>query len=214
MVLSGASSFKTNRERVSALFIDLRIAIFGGTFDPVHQAHLAVARTARDLFFLDKVLVVPAAHPPHKLNQYRESYEHRFQMVELACRGERGLEASRLEAGLERSYSIHTIERIRDSLSPADRLFFLIGADAFAEVTTWHRWQDVLEQVEFIVVSRPGHSYAVPSGAVVHRLDSVEIPISSSEIRRDLHSGGPVLELPPRILRYIRQHNLYSGLSE
>ncbi len=187
----------------------MRIGVFGGTFDPIHQAHLIVAREARGLFQLDHVLFVPAAHPPHKAGSIGASWEHRYRMVELACRDEEGLEASRLEAGEETSYTILTIEKLRAELTAGDELFFLIGADAFGEITTWHRWQELLGMVEFIVVTRPGHRYAVPPGARVSRLETVALPVSSSGIRRALEAGGAPGEVPAAVLDYIREAGIY-----
>jgi nicotinate-nucleotide adenylyltransferase len=186
-----------------------RIAIFGGTFDPVHKAHVTVAREALVQFSLTRVLFVPAAHPPHKPNAAVAPYRHRLRMVELACQGEAAFEASALEAGHACSYSIHTIERVRRGLDAGDRLFFLIGADAFAEIGTWHRFETVIRAVEFIVVTRPGHDYSSPAGAVVHRLDTLALPVSSSEIRRKLGAGLEPEELDPRVVAYIRRHSLY-----
>src|SRR5258708_553097 len=114
----------------------LRTAIFGGTFDPIHNAHLTVAREAADQFALDCVLFVPAAHPPHKSEAGVTPYEHRYRMVELACAGHPGFVPSRLEEGLDKSYSIRTIERVKATLAPGDQLFFLIGADAFADIAS------------------------------------------------------------------------------
>jgi len=190
----------------------LRLALFGGTFDPIHLAHLAVAREAARRFGLERVLFVPAARPPHKAGATHASYEDRYRMVELACTGESGLEASRLEAGTERSYSIYTIEKVRAGLSPEDELFFLIGADAFAEIRTWRRWEDVIRAVEFIVVSRPGHEYEAPAGARTRRLETLELPVSSSEIRRKLALGEAPAEVPEAVLRYIREHGLYRSV--
>jgi nicotinate-nucleotide adenylyltransferase len=130
-------------------------------------------------------------------------------MVELACAGDPAFEPSRLEAGKEKSYSIRTIGRVRARLVPEDRLFFLIGADAFAELPTWYRWQDVVAAVEFIVVTRPGHGYDSPPGARVHRLDSLALPVSSSEIRRLLARGEEPEEVPAPVMAYIRERRLY-----
>jgi nicotinate-nucleotide adenylyltransferase len=130
-------------------------------------------------------------------------------MVELACAGKPAFEASRLEEGVERSYSIDTIDRVRRTLAPDDELFFLIGADAFAEIGAWHRWKELLRLVEFIVVSRPGHAFSAPAGARVLRLEQVELPASSTEVRRQLAGGHTDVPVPPAVLEYIRQRGLY-----
>ena len=187
----------------------MRLAIFGGTFDPIHTAHLMVAREALREFGLAKVLFVPAARPPHKGGATCAPYEDRYRMVELACRGEPRFEASRLEAGDRVSYSISTLEKLRATLEPDAELFFLIGADAFAEIRTWRRWREVIRLVEFIVVTRPGHAYRVPRGARVHTLETVALPVSSSELRARLATGEAPAEIPPQVLAYIRERGLY-----
>jgi len=227
----------------------MRTAIFGGTFDPIHSAHLEMARRAADQYRLDRVLFIPAGNPPHKRTE--ESFEHRYRMVELACAEDPRFVASRLEEGAAKSYSIDTIERVKaacaataaaldpntaltvpnvpglpaNTAAPAPNaaaapnpagngaLFFIIGSDAFAEIQTWHRWEDVIRAVEFIVVARPGHEIAVPPGARVHRLASMELPVSSSDIRDALARGESPPELPPAIADYIRDHRLYGSVS-
>jgi nicotinate-nucleotide adenylyltransferase len=188
----------------------LKLVLFGGTFDPVHNAHLAVARAAADRFSLDRVLFVPAAHPPHKRGVTHAPYSDRLRMIELAIAGDPRFEASRLEEFTERSYSIDTIERVQSSLAADDELHFLIGADAFAEVRTWHRWRDVARAVRFIVVSRPGAAYDIPEGVTADRIDSVALPVSSSEIRRALAAGECPDVLPAVVFDYARSHRLYS----
>ena len=358
----------------------MRTAIFGGTFDPIHSAHLVVAHEAAEAFALDRVLFIPAANPPHK--EAGAPYEDRFRMVELACAADPRFVPSRLEEGRpyrpsempgtqepsslhdagtappqpsdmsgtrepsslhaagtgppqpsdmsgtrepsslhaagtapprpsdmsgtrepsslhaagtapprpsetpgtrehsseaasvmpsslhaagtapprpskmagaqehsaeaasvmpaslhaagaapprpsetpgtqersaeagsvvpsslqEKSYSIHTIERLR---APGESLFFIIGADAFAEIRSWRRWEDVVAGVEFIVVTRPGHVYDSPPGARVCRLETIALPVSSSEIRQELSKGGTPLDLPPAVAEYIHAHGLY-----
>jgi nicotinate-nucleotide adenylyltransferase len=189
----------------------MKLAIFGGTFDPIHKAHLAVARRAADRFQLDRVLFVPAAHPPHKAGITHAPYDRRVRMAELACQGEPRFEVSRLEEGIQRSYSIRTIEKVQARMAPADDLFFIIGADAFAEVRTWRRWEDVARRVCFIVVSRPGHLYEAPPGVRLERLDTIELPVSSSEIRRALAAGERPAEVPEPVLEYIFRHGLYGA---
>ena len=188
-----------------------RIALFGGTFDPIHNAHLKIAREGARQYQLARVLFIPAAKPPHKSGVTRVPYEDRLRMVELACQGEPMFEASRLEAGAQNSYSIETIERVRATLGKGQDLFFLIGSDAFAEIRTWHRWHEVIRSVEFIVVSRPGCTYDIPDGARVDRLDNVNLPVSSSEIRKKLAAGDEHVDVPPAVLQYIREHCLYRG---
>jgi nicotinate-nucleotide adenylyltransferase len=98
---------------------------------------------------------------------------------------------------------------VKSGLHPEDRLFFVIGADAFAEIETWWRTREVIRAVEFIVVTRPGHEYATPRDAIVHRLDTVALPVSSSRIREQLAAGDNPAELPPPVLAYIRERGLY-----
>ena len=169
----------------------MRLALFGGTFDPIHDAHLAIARAAAEQFRLDRVLLVPAAHPPHKAGVTHASYEDRVRMAELRLAGELRLEVSRLEEGTARSYSIDTIEKVRARMAPdQDQLFFIIGADAFAGIRTWLRWPAVARAVEFLVISRPGHVYDAPPGVRMARLDTVELRISSSAIARTWPPGA------------------------
>jgi nicotinate-nucleotide adenylyltransferase len=189
----------------------MKLAIFGGTFDPVHEAHLAVALQAAAGLELDRVLFVPAAHPPHKGGITGASFEDRVRMLELACAGDARFEVSRLEEHTVRSYSIDTILKVRADLAPGDELFFIIGADAFAEIALWKRWRDVVESVRFIVVSRPGHVYGMPAGARVERLDCLDLPVSSSGIRRALAAGEHPRELAPPVLEYILHRGLYGA---
>jgi nicotinate-nucleotide adenylyltransferase len=194
----------------------VNLAIFGGTFDPIHNAHLDVARAARRECFLDRILFVPAGEPPHKPGQKTADYEHRYEMVRLASSDHPSFEPSRLEEpGRDQgqSYAIFTIHRVAAQLTRHDRLFFLIGADAFREVTSWYHWRRVVKEVEFIVVNRPGFAVdeaLVPEGARIHVLRSVNSPLSSTEIRRRLEAGQSIRGLvPPAVARYISKHQLY-----
>jgi nicotinate-nucleotide adenylyltransferase len=188
----------------------VKLALFGGTFDPIHEAHLAIAREAADRFHLDRVLFVPAAHPPHKHGVTHAPYEDRVRMAELACAADARFEVSRLEEGTARSYSIDTIEKVRGRLAPGDELFFLIGADAFSEIRTWHRWPEVARGVRFLVVSRPGHQYEVPAEVACERIDQVAMPVSSSEIRRELAEGRRPDGIPQAVLEYALHRSLYT----
>lgn len=197
-----------------------RVAIFGGAFDPVHNAHLAVACAAAERFHLDRVLFMPTYRPPHKGGVTHATYEDRVRMLELACSelacakpGESPTrcEVSRLEEKPAPSYSIDTISKLRAQLSPDDEIFFIIGADAFAEIQSWHRWQDVVHAVRFIVVSRPGYNYDAPAEAKVDRLDEIFLPGSSSHLRQQIGSGAQDLDAPPAVIEYIRSHKLYAS---
>ena len=183
----------------------MKVAIFGGTFDPIHKAHVTMALEAADQFQLDRVLFIPASNPPHKSGLTYAPYEDRLSMAEAACAGEPRFVVSRLEEGPGHSYSIDTIERVRATLSAGDELFFLIGADAFAEMESWHRWRAVVAAVRFIVVSRPGHRYRIPEGYLWRREglpdaefvtrgrtpEAVVVPISLIATQ-----GGATLQLP------------------
>ncbi len=183
------------------------LALFGGTFDPVHNAHLRIAEAAADRCGLERVLFIPSGRPPHRAEGTFASYEDRFAMVQLACQCDPRFEPSRLEAGEGKSYSIHTIQKVLAEYR--GDLHFLIGADAFAEIETWYLWQKVLALVTFIVVSRPGAEYRVPASARVVRLEEVQLSISSSEIRRNLRLGSTNLPLPEPVSAYIESHGLY-----
>lgn len=188
-----------------------RICLFGGTFDPIHIAHLRIANEALKHFSLNRVLFVPAANPPHKPNEIVSSFEDRFRMVEIAVAPYPSFVVSRIESTGTPNYTVDTVERFRKDLSPQDQLFFLIGADAFGEIQTWHRWEDLLKLIQFIVVSRPGENFIEPPGASVHRLEGLDLHISSSEIRQRLAAGESVTEVPAEVREYIVQRGLYGA---
>lgn len=184
-----------------------RTVLFGGTFDPIHNAHIEAAREALRRFDVSKVIFVPAARPPHKDSDTQAPFEDRVRMVELACAGEPRFEVSRIEETFARSYSILTIEKmLADGVAP---LSFLIGADAFGEIETWHRWRELVRLVEFIVVTRPGAVWHLPEGASVRELSGLWLPISSSEVRRAIAAGEPDVSVPTPVLAWIRQRGLY-----
>ena len=146
----------------------MNLALFGGTFDPIHRGHLKVARAAAEKFALNEVWFVPADIPPHKLKEPITPFYHRFAMTALAVEGEKRFIPSTLEApdlsaapkDRRPSYSIETVRRVKKTLGKSTRLYFLIGMDAFRDIATWYQTEALLKECEFIVAARPGYSLA------------------------------------------------------
>lgn len=191
----------------------MRLGLYGGTFDPIHDAHLAVARAATDAFALDKLLVIPNRQPPHKQSVTDAPYEHRLHMVQLACQADPRFEACDIENRDGKSYTIQTLHHLRTLYGGSTQFFFLIGADAFAEVLTWFRVEEVFQMTEFIVAARPGFDYAIPKEARVHRMDRVAFGESSSGIRAQIAAGETATGLPKLVAQYISKHGLYQKQS-
>ncbi|MBI4465955.1 MAG: nicotinate (nicotinamide) nucleotide adenylyltransferase [Acidobacteria bacterium] len=208
---------------------ELRIGLFGGTFDPIHNGHLAVARAARRRFRLDRIYFIPCGRPPHKDRPGLSPYLHRFAMVVLGCAGEPGLLPSLLEAGpgwrgLRRSYSIDTVRRLRRLYGPQARLYFLLGADAFLYLPTWKHFRQLIRLCDFIVAARPGFSWRRAARRVlpavrearggrsgsVHFLPAVRVALSATRIRRAARGGSRLAGTVPRaVADYIQKMNLY-----
>ena len=138
------------------------IALFGGTFDPIHTGHIAVARAAERRFHLDRVFFIPSSRPPHKSIAELSAYEHRFAMVALACSAHPRFVPSLAEASLDGAsgrvfYSVDTVRRFRQQFNrPGDRIYFIVGADSFLHVQTWKDYAELLELCDFVVANRPG----------------------------------------------------------
>jgi nicotinate-nucleotide adenylyltransferase len=213
------------------------IGIFGGSFDPVHVGHLAVARAAQRRFHLDQVHFVVAGRAPHKARAEATPFPHRFAMVALACAENVHFVPSLAEAGDDHSgrhvhYSIDTVRGFRRALAPHDALHFIVGADQFLELPTWRSPEALLEACHFIVVSRPGfrmnalrlvippellapkskasaHTISLRHTSV-HLLDTVHSHVSATEVRRRRHRGQSIHGLvPPRVEDYILRQALY-----
>ncbi len=186
-----------------------RVCLFGGTFDPIHNAHLRIATEAAQSFNLDQVLFIPAHTPPHKTDRVITPYEDRLRMVTLACQPYRLFSASSLEESAGRSYTVDTVQRVRKTLGAEDQLFFLIGADAFDEIESWKSWEALIQLITFIVVTRPGGRYHIPEHASVLPLNGLDLCVSSSSIRAQLEAGEPTPELPGAVRAYIDARGLY-----
>jgi nicotinate-nucleotide adenylyltransferase len=196
-----------------------RIGVLGGTFDPIHYGHLAIAEEARYILNLARVYLIPAAHQPLKQGQHVASAAHRLAMVQLACDDNPVLIASSIE--LDRpppSYTIDTITALRQQLEPDTELYFVLGADALALLPRWRRISELLTLTRFVVLTRPGITLdldgvlqALPAAA--ERISVIEGPaleISSEMLRQRMATGLPVrYQLPDPVLTYIYEHKLY-----
>ncbi|HEV7859246.1 MAG TPA: nicotinate-nucleotide adenylyltransferase [Pyrinomonadaceae bacterium] len=146
-----------------------RIALYGGTFDPVHVGHLAVARSLLKLFALDEVLFIPAHIAPHKRESNVTPGWHRYAMLALATQGEAGLRISTVELDApEKPYTVETLSRLATEQGQEARLFFVMGADSWSEIMTWREWERVLMLTDHIVVTRPG--YELETSHVTHAI--------------------------------------------
>lgn len=184
----------------------MNIALFGGTFDPIHNGHLALARAARDRFKLGRIEFVPANVPPHKSHQPMASYFHRYAMVVLATMHEKAFVPSLLEAPVsakaEMNYSIDTVQRLKRTLNKSDQLFFLIGIDAFKDIAKWREPEAIFRECEFIVGSRPGYSLADIANALPEKLRpkaSTTKLFAKQSPSGDLALHGVTLHLLPEV---------------
>jgi nicotinate-nucleotide adenylyltransferase len=188
----------------------MNIGLFGGTFDPVHRGHLAVAQTAMEKYKLNRIYFVPANVPPHKQQQPLSPFLHRFAMLVLATAGEKAFVPSLLEAPDESSqasrkdrqvrpnYTIDTVRQLKQSLKSIDTLFLIIGMDAFAEIATWHQTEALFRECEFVVASRPGSSLADVANALPESLrprPEVTKPFQKQDASGDLVLKGATIHL-------------------
>lgn len=187
----------------------MNIGLFGGTFDPIHRGHLALARAAAERCKLGRIYFVPAGVPPHK-QQPRAPFIHRFAMVALATAAEKNFVPSLLEApeesgtGLRKasplkpSYTIDTVRKLKQSLKNSDTVFLLIGADAFADIAKWHLPEALFRECEFVVASRPGYSLADVANALPESLrpkPEVTRPFRKQAATGDLVLTGATIHL-------------------
>lgn len=209
------------------------LGIIGGAFDPVHYGHLRIALEAQQQLGLEAVHWIPTGQPPHR-TQALASAQQRLAMLELALQGQSHWHVDRRE--LERqgpSYMVDTLIEIRQEQGAQRPLVLILGADAFAGLQTWSRWQQLWELAHIVVCARPGdlalpealvtevngrlvtdvaHLVASPAGRL-YRLDSTALDIASSQIRRQVAEGlSPRYLLPDTVLHYLAEQHLYRGL--
>jgi len=201
-----------------------KVALFGGTFDPIHFGHLRSARHVVDHLGLDRVIFIPSANPPHKLNQPITDADLRLEMVRLAIQNESRFVCDDCEIHRSGpSYTIDTVTGFRDRLGPTVRLAWIIGADSLAELSSWYRVSDLVDLCEIITVARPGWQRpdlsplrGLLSDAQIDRLvasvlDSPLTDISATEIRRRVAAGEPIDGLTPKpVADYIQRQSIYA----
>jgi len=211
-----------------------RIGVLGGTFDPVHLGHLALARFVLRRLKLDRLLFVPAARPPHKPQAGLSPFAARYEMLQLALGGEPGFAVSDLE-GARRgpSYSVDTLAELHRLSGGEERFFFIIGLDAFLELHTWKNYRELPRLADLAVINRAEYPAgqaletigrlgdyrydpecscwcAVDRSGRIYLLTMEPVEISSTMVRQAVAAGQPVEALVvPEVARYIRQHRLY-----
>lgn len=231
--------------RTAAKHHPRRVALFGGSFDPIHTGHLAVARAADRRFNFDEIHFIPASRPPHKLKQHLAPFPHRFAMVALACADHPHFVPSLAEAGedfagTQLHYSVDTVRYFRHTYhSPGDRIFFMIGADAFLDIPMWKEYETLLGLCDFLIANRPGiraealrlvippdlmagpnsrREEDVPASQIVaklHRtsvylLENVASDVSATDIRKKAQRGQSIHGLvSARVEEYILKQGLY-----
>ena len=198
----------------------MRVALFGGSFDPPHHGHIAIATAAADVFDLERVLFAPVGRQPLKAGGVPTAFADRLAMVELACMPDQRFVVSDLDAprpdGMP-NYTVETLATLHEAL-PDDRIFNLVGADSFLDLPRWHEPERLLELAEWIVVSRPGFPLAdlSPLGLTpyqrgrVHLLQTVHEDVAATNLRERLEVGDRCSDvLSPTVSAYIQAHHLY-----
>jgi len=185
-----------------------RIGLFGGTFDPPHVGHLALAEAARRRLRLDRVVFVPAGDPPHKRGRRLSPAADRLAMTRLAVRGLPGFEVSDLEIRRRGpSFTVDTLRRLA-ARDPGARLYLLLGADSLEEFPTWRDPAGIRRLATLAVAGRPGHR--APRGRGVVRIGGAELDVSSSRLRAQARAGHRLRVLvPDAVARYVERHRLY-----
>ena len=199
----------------------------GGTFDPIHNGHLAAAQAVAETFQVDEVHFVPAFSPPHKQTRGLTSPFHRFAMVALATNSVDRFRPSTIEVdALEKRYTVETLDAMKNAY-PGAEFLFIVGTDMYQEIETWKNFRRLFELAHLVIVNRPGFAFredvaryqilnerqtvTLPQQASVFYLPFVQQPISSTAIRDERKKGEPVSQwLPENVWSYIEKNKLYS----
>lgn len=190
--------------RTATKHLPRRIALFGGSFDPIHTGHLGVARAADRRFNFDEIHFIPASRPPHKLKQHLAPFPHRFAMVALACSEHPHFVPSLTEAGEDFSgsqlhYSVDTVRYFRHAFhGQGDRIFFIIGADAFLDIPMWKEYETLLGLCDFIVANRPGI-----------RMEALRLVIPPDLIMRNEAKKEAETKSPSQVVAHLHRTTVY-----
>ena len=214
----------------------MKSGILGGTFNPIHLAHLHIAEEVREAHDLERVLFIPAADPPHKAVAEEVPFAHRLAMVEAAIADHPQFAVSDLEARRQgKSFSVDTLEILRQEDAHGD-IYFIIGLDSYRDITSWKEYQRLFELAHLVVTMRPGVALGQPlealpvaaqndfcydaqpgcyrhkSGTTLRFLTETRLDISSTRVRQKLFAGESIRYLvPPEVVNYIQTHGLYRG---
>jgi len=197
-----------------------KLGIMGGTFDPIHNGHLATVEFVRKKLGLEKVLFIPAYVAPHKIGGEFAPVDDRYKMTELAITSNPYLELSDIELRRQGvSYTYDTVVALQEQYGSEYELFFIIGADSVAELASWHRVREIMQVCTFVAATRPGFALTVDKvietfGDLGEKrilwVDTPEVDISSTEIRERVKKGHSIKELVPKaVAEYIQQKDLY-----
>lgn len=195
-----------------------KIGLFGGTFDPPHKGHIALAKATLLNFSLDKIIFIPAGNPPHKTQKRVSDKTHRFEMVKMAIKGEPNFSISDFDIKNERpNYSYLTIEHFKNEY-PDDEIFFIVGADSYRDFPKWKNYPDILSLSTFIVLNRNDadlgeyfkkYCEIYPEHKALFS-DDFSFALSSTELREKIKSGEDCKNLlPDGVYEYIKKHKLY-----
>jgi nicotinate-nucleotide adenylyltransferase len=212
-----------------------QIAFYGGSFDPVHCGHLTIARELTEIFDLDEFVFIPAFHAPHKKRKKPTSAFHRFAMLALATKDDAKIKVSKMELEApERPFTVETLTSLKNDLKDA-RIFFVVGADSWAEITTWREWETVLTLVNIIVVTRPAYEIGfshvteeirerivdlresneqrtTDNEQKIYITDAVQIDVSATEIRKKIRENAADWreDVPEEVAKYIKKYQIYT----
>ena len=202
----------------------MRVGILGGTFDPVHYAHLALAEEARTQLDLKLVIFLPAGQPPHKLCRIITPTHHRLTMLQLALKSNLHFVISRVDVDrLGPCYTADTLVLLQRKWGPETEFYFIIGADSLLEMRTWYRPERIIELAHLAVAARPGHPFQLKRleesmPGISQRVKVIRVPlldISSTDLRRRLREGQSIkYYLPEDIEAYVVEHKLYQDQRE